>query len=146
MSRANFIADENGLPTLLNYIVQNGSAKQDARTSGLIALSSDSSNFTDKSKSIGKGYVMCKKTDKAEGYVFRDIENVTIDHGLPSSQTGMPEPVYDDAYTISQLYRFVKKVNRSDGGIKYWPNEKATYGFTYSKRKQILCPYNKNSR
>ena len=44
----------------------------------------------------------------AEGCVFRDIENVTIDHGLPSKDTDMPEPVIDDKYTVAQLYRFVK--------------------------------------
>ena len=61
LSRGNFVADANGLPALLNYIVQNGSAKQDARVSGLIALSSDSSNFTDKSKTVDQGYVLCQK-------------------------------------------------------------------------------------
>ena len=73
--------------------------------------------------------------DKAEGYVFRDIENVTINHGLPS-KTGMPEPINDDKseYTVAQLYRFVKGLNREDGGIKYSPKEKAEYGFSYTKR------------
>ncbi len=65
-----------------------------------------------------------QNTDKAEGYVFRDIKNVTIDHGLPSNKTGMPESVNDDKYTVSQLYRFVKGVNREDGGIKYSVDEK----------------------
>ena len=49
-----------------------------------------------------------QNTEQAEGYVFRDIENVTIDHGLPGKNADMPEPVNDDTYNVSQLYRFVK--------------------------------------
>lgn len=55
LSIANSVSDENGTPALLNYIVKNGSAKQDTRLSGLIALSSDTYNFTDTSKSIEQG-------------------------------------------------------------------------------------------
>ena len=61
LSRGNFVSDANGSPALLNYMSLNGSAKQDARASGLIALSSDKSNFTDKVGSIEQGYVLCKK-------------------------------------------------------------------------------------
>ena len=73
-------------------------------------------------------------TDKAEGYVFRDIKNVIVDNGLPGNKTGMPVQANDDKHTVAQLYGFVKEVNRSDGGIKYSPAEKATYGFHYTKR------------
>ena len=55
-----------------------------------------------------------QNTEQAEGYVFRDIENVTIDRGLPGKDTDMPAPVDDDTYTISQLYRFVKGLKRED--------------------------------
>ena len=75
-----------------------------------------------------------QSTENAEGYVFRDIENVTINHSLPISKNGMPEPVNSDTYTIAQLYRFVKGLNREDGGISYSPAEKAVYGFHYTKR------------
>ena len=75
-----------------------------------------------------------QNAEKAEGYVFRDIENVTINHSLPTSKSDMSESVNDDGYTISQLYRFVKGLNREKGGIKYTPDEKAVYGFHYTKR------------
>jgi len=61
LSRGNFITDKNGKPEKLSFIEQNNRPKADLLMGGLIALSSDSSNFTDKSKSIGQGYVMCKK-------------------------------------------------------------------------------------
>ncbi len=61
LSTGNFISDKNGNPTPLNYIIENGTAKQNENLSGLIAMSSDSSNFTDKSHSVGQGYVVCKK-------------------------------------------------------------------------------------
>ena len=75
-----------------------------------------------------------QNTEKAEGYVFRDIENVTINHGLPITNNSMPEPVNNDTYTISQLYQFVKGVKREDGGLKYSPAEKSKYLFAYTKR------------
>ena len=71
---------------------------------------------------------MVQNTEQAEGYVFRDIENVTIDRGLPGENTDMPAPINDDTYTISQLYRFVKGVKRENGGLKY-PAEKNDYFF-----------------
>ena len=61
LSIGNFVADSNGKPALLNYMSLNGSAKQDARASGLIALTSDKSNFTDKVGTVEQGYVRCKK-------------------------------------------------------------------------------------
>ena len=76
-----------------------------------------------------------QNTEQAEGYVFRDIENVTIDHGLPGKKTDMPTSVNDDVYTISQLYRFVKGLKRENGGIKYSADEKSEYLFPYTKRK-----------
>ena len=75
-----------------------------------------------------------QNTEQAEGYVFRDIENVTIDHGLPGENTDMPASANDDTHTISQLYRFVKGVKRENGGIKYSLEEKNKYLFHYSKR------------
>ena len=57
----NFVVGEDGNPAALYFILKNGSAKQEASTSGLIALSSDSRNFTDKSGKIEQGYVRCKK-------------------------------------------------------------------------------------
>ena len=51
-------------------------------------------------------------TERAEEYVFRDIENVTIDHGLPGKNADMPEPVTDDTYNVSQLYKFVNGIKR----------------------------------
>ena len=62
-----------------------------------------------------------QNTEQAEGYVFRDIENVTIDHGLPGENTDMPEPVNDDKYTVSQLYQFVKVEVRAFKKIKLNP-------------------------
>ena len=65
-----------------------------------------------------------QNTEQAEGYVFRDIENVTIDRGLPGKDTDMPAPVNDDTYTISQLCRFVKGGIREGSRIKYSAEEK----------------------
>lgn len=61
LSRGNFVADSNGSPALLSYMSLNGSAKQAANVGGLIALSSDKSNFTDKVGNVEQGYVRCKK-------------------------------------------------------------------------------------
>ena len=61
LSTANFVSDENGNPAELNYIVVNNTPKADTLLGGLIALSSSEKNFTDKSKAIQQGYVMCKK-------------------------------------------------------------------------------------
>ena len=61
LSRGNFVADANGSPALLSYTSLNGSAKQDASAGGLIALSSDKTNFTDKASNVEQGYVLCKK-------------------------------------------------------------------------------------
>ena len=74
-------------------------------------------------------------TEQAEGYVFRDIENITIDHGLPGKKADMPELANDDTYNVSQLYKFVKDVKRKNGGIKYSVEDKNTYLFPYTKRK-----------
>jgi hypothetical protein len=41
-----------------------------------------------------------QSTEQAEGCVFRDIENVTIYHGLPGENTDMSEPVNDDVYSV----------------------------------------------
>ena len=60
LSRGNFVADINGRPAKLYFVKQNNKPKADLLLSGLIALSFDSANFTDKSTSIGEGYVVCK--------------------------------------------------------------------------------------
>ena len=58
-----------------------------------------------------------QSTDNAKAYVFRDIENVTIEHGLTNNKSaGISEPINGDTYTIAQLYRFVKGLSRDDGG------------------------------
>ena len=79
--------------------------------------------------------MIVQNIEQAEGYVFRDIENVTIDRGLPGKNTDMPAPVNDDRYTISQLYRFVKGVKRENGGIKYSADDRNKYLFHYTKRR-----------
>ena len=61
LSTGNFIADANGSPALLNYVSINGIAKQDARSAGLIAMSADQANLTDKSGAVSQGYVLCEK-------------------------------------------------------------------------------------
>lgn len=61
LSTGNFIQNSNGLPGQLNYISVNGGAKQDSRSGGLIALSSNASNFTDTAGTIEQGYVRCNK-------------------------------------------------------------------------------------
>ena len=43
-------------------------------------------------------------TEKTEGHIFQDIENVTINHGLPDNKADMPAPIDSDTYTIAQLY------------------------------------------
>lgn len=72
--------------------------------------------------------------DKAEGYVFQNIENVTIDQGLPGNKAGMPSSVNGNAYTVSQLYRTVKKIDRFDGGLQYTTAERDKYLFSYTER------------
>jgi len=75
-----------------------------------------------------------QSTDKAEGYVFQNIENVTIGHGLPEKNSGMPEPSNSDDYTVSQLYQTVKKLSRVNGGLKYTTSEASKYLFAYTQR------------
>lgn len=53
LSRGNFVADTNGVPAMLYFVVEHGAAKHDTRSAGLIALSSSKSNFTYKSKNFG---------------------------------------------------------------------------------------------
>lgn len=72
--------------------------------------------------------------DKAEGYVFQNIENVTIDQGLPGNKTGMPSSVNGNTYTVAQLYRTVKKIDRFNGGLKYTAEERDKYLFSYTER------------
>ena len=76
LSTGNFVADSNNLPALLNYISLNGTPKQDARSAGLIALSSDKSNFTDQTGDVRQGYVRCKKPFyiTSENRVFSNSE------------------------------------------------------------------------
>ena len=72
--------------------------------------------------------------NKAEGYVFQNIENVTIDRGLPGTKAGMSSSVNDDDYTVAQLYRSVKKIDREAGGLKYTAKEQGKYLFSYTER------------
>ena len=72
--------------------------------------------------------------DKAEGYVFQNIENVTVGHGLPGNNTGMPKPSSGNTYNVSQLYQTVKKIDRSNGGLKYTDAERDKYLFPYTER------------
>ena len=72
--------------------------------------------------------------DKAEGYVFQNIENVTVRHGLPGNNAGMPTPSGGNTYTVSQLYRTVKAVDRINGGLKYSDAERKKYLFDYTER------------
>jgi len=76
LSTGNFVANSNNLPALLNYISLNGTPKQDARSAGLIALSSDRSNFTDQTGDVRQGYVRCKKPFyiTSENRVFSNSE------------------------------------------------------------------------
>ena len=61
LSMGNFVADKNGNPVQLYFVSKNNSPKADVLLGGLIPLSSDSANFTDKSGQITQGYVRCKK-------------------------------------------------------------------------------------
>ena len=87
-----------------------------------------------------------QNTEKAKGYVIQNIENVTIEHGQ-SKNTGESEPLNDDKYTVSQLYDFVKRIPRSDGGLKYSPDEKSRYLFPYKARNDgsLYSKRNKDS-
>ena len=72
--------------------------------------------------------------EQAEGYIIQSIENVTIGHGLPGNNTGMSAPPDGDTYTVAQLYDFVKRIPRSNGGLKYSPEDRSTYLFPYTER------------
>jgi hypothetical protein len=64
--------------------------------------------------------------------VFQNIENVTIDQGLPGN-SGMSPPINSDTYTVAQLYKAVKKIGRGNGGLSYSQKEKDDYGFAYTE-------------
>lgn len=91
-----------------------------------------------------------QNTEQAEGHIFQDIENVTINSGLPGNNTDMPAPVDSDTYSISQLYRFVKGMPREKGGLKYSADERNKYAFSYTQRndgtKYSLSPEQKKLR
>lgn len=61
LSTGNFIKNKNNSPALLNFIVEKGVPKSDQLLGALIAMSSDSANFTDKSSKVDQGYVRCNK-------------------------------------------------------------------------------------
>lgn len=71
--------------------------------------------------------------NKAEGYVFKNIENVTIGRGLPGSNAGMSSSVNGDTYTVAQLYDAVKRIDRNEGGLKYSDADR-NYLFSYTER------------
>lgn len=75
-----------------------------------------------------------QSTNAAEGYVFHNIENVTVDQGLPGSKAGMPPSTNGNTHTVSQLYRAVKKIDRENGGLKYSQKERDKYLFHYTER------------
>ena len=71
--------------------------------------------------------------NKAEGYVFKNIENVTIGRGLPGANAGMSSSVNGDTYTVAQLYDAVKRIDRNEGGLKYSDADR-NYLFSYTER------------
>lgn len=75
-----------------------------------------------------------QSTDSAEGYVFHNIENVTVKQDLPGNNTGMPPSLNGNTYTVAQLYKAVKKIDRENGGLKYTDAEKDKYLFAYTER------------
>ena len=75
-----------------------------------------------------------QNVEKADGHVFRNIENVTINRGLPGNNTDMSAPVNDDTYTIAQLYNTVKGISRDDGGLNYSQDDARKYLFHYTER------------
>ncbi len=76
-----------------------------------------------------------QSTDSAEGYVFHNIENVTVEQDLPGNKTGMPPSLNSNIYTVAQLYKTVKKIDRGNGGLKYTDAEKDKYLFAYTERR-----------
>lgn len=81
LSTGNFVQNSSGAPAQLSYISINGVAKQDPRAGGLIALSSDRANFTDKSGKLEQGYVKCNKPFyiTANNRVFSNSETNLIE-------------------------------------------------------------------
>ena len=79
LSRGNFVSDKNGNPVELFYLTEKQVAKVDRLQGGLIALSSDSDNFTDTSEKIEKGYVRCNKPFYIthENRVFSNSNSIT---------------------------------------------------------------------
>lgn len=75
-----------------------------------------------------------QSTDSAEGYVFHNIENVTVEQDLPGNKTGMPPSLNSNTYTVAQLYKTVKRIDRGNGGLKYADAEREKYLFNYTER------------
>lgn len=61
LSTANFVADEKNGFAKLKYAVKDGTPIADRYAGGLIVLSSDENNLTEKGEGIEEGYVLCKK-------------------------------------------------------------------------------------
>lgn len=86
-----------------------------------------------------------QSTDSAEGYVFHNIENVTVEQDLPGNKTGMPPSLNSNTYTVAQLYKTVKKIDRGNGGLKYTDAEKDKYLFAYTERNDGVKYYDRDS-
>ena len=63
-------------------------------------------------------------TDKAIGYVFSDIENVTKSQGTPKTKSGISQSTFSDINTVAQLYKTVKRIDRKNGGLHYGSDTK----------------------
>ncbi len=95
-------------------------------------------DYVDANGNVTPKAVVCtvvQNLNDAYTHVFRDIENVTLKHGLTGAKdsAGISEEFESDKYTIAQLYDDVKKIARKDGGLKYSDSERNELLFAYSE-------------
>ncbi len=135
LSRGNFVADTNGNPAKLYYVHQNNNPKVDTVLGGLIALSSDSSNFTDKSTSFEEGYVVCKKPFHItqENRVFSNSETDVAERINELKKQGYDCFIFDKVVGDNYMVAVVNKAQiiKDEPNVVY--SEKDSEGNTLSE-------------
>ncbi len=121
LSRGNFVSDTKGEPALLTYTTSNGVPKQNESMAGLIALSSDKANFTDKINSFGQGYVVCKKPYyiTTDNKVFSDSETNVAESINELKKQGYDCFIFDKVIGDNYMVAVVNKAQIIDENVRF---------------------------
>ncbi len=111
LSTGNFVSDKSGNPALLIYYTDNGALKHDAKAGGIIALSSDGKNFTDRNGVLERGYVTCKKPFyiSQDNRVFSNSETNVIERINDLKKQGYDCFIFDKSQGDNYMVAIVNK-------------------------------------